>query len=126
MTGHRTGTREEWLAARRDLLEAEKELTRSGDELAQRRQELPWVRVDKAYRFETDAGSASLADLFKGRSQLDGSTISCSDPNTRQGVHPVRRLPTGSTGSWFTWPTMTSCSGPCHGRRCSSDIPNNN
>jgi predicted dithiol-disulfide oxidoreductase (DUF899 family) len=65
-----TGTREEWLAARLDLLEAEKELTRRGDELAQRRQELPWVRVDKAYRFETDEGSASLADLFKGRSQL--------------------------------------------------------
>ncbi len=70
MTRHMTGTREEWLAARLDLLEAEKELTRRGDELAQRRQELPWVRVDKAYRFETDEGSASLADLFKGRSQL--------------------------------------------------------
>src|SRR5688572_21096291 len=70
MTGHRTGTREEWLAARLELLAAEKELTRRGDELAQRRQALPWVRVDKAYRFETDEGSASLADLFKGRSQL--------------------------------------------------------
>ena len=70
MTDHRTGTREQWLAARLELLEAEKELTRRSDELAQRRQELPWVRVDQPYRFETDAGSASLADLFRGRSQL--------------------------------------------------------
>jgi predicted dithiol-disulfide oxidoreductase (DUF899 family) len=70
MTAHRTGTREQWLAARVELLKAEKELTRRSDELAQRRQELPWVRIDKRYRFETDEGSASLADLFKGRSQL--------------------------------------------------------
>jgi predicted dithiol-disulfide oxidoreductase (DUF899 family) len=70
MTKHLTGTREEWLAARLPLLEAEKELTRRSDELARRRQELPWVRIDKAYRFETDEGSASLADLFRGRSQL--------------------------------------------------------
>jgi predicted dithiol-disulfide oxidoreductase (DUF899 family) len=70
MTKHMTGTRKEWLAARRELLEAEKELTRRSDELAQRRQELPWVRIDKKYRFETDEGSVSLADLFRGRSQL--------------------------------------------------------
>jgi predicted dithiol-disulfide oxidoreductase (DUF899 family) len=70
MTKHMTGTRDEWLAARLELLEAEKELTRRSDELAQRRQELPWVRIDKKYRFETDEGSASLADLFRGRSQL--------------------------------------------------------
>jgi predicted dithiol-disulfide oxidoreductase (DUF899 family) len=70
MTKHIAGTREEWLAARLALLEAEKELTRRSDELAWRRQELPWVRVDKEYRFETDEGSASLADLFSGRSQL--------------------------------------------------------
>jgi predicted dithiol-disulfide oxidoreductase (DUF899 family) len=70
MTKHTTGTREEWLAARIGLLDAEKELTRRSDELAQRRQELPWVRIDKAYRFETEEGSASLADLFRGRSQL--------------------------------------------------------
>jgi predicted dithiol-disulfide oxidoreductase (DUF899 family) len=67
---HTTGTREEWLAARLRLLESEKELTRRSDELARQRQELPWVRVDKDYRFETDAGTASLADLFGGRSQL--------------------------------------------------------
>jgi predicted dithiol-disulfide oxidoreductase (DUF899 family) len=70
MTKHMTGTRNEWLAARLQLLEAEKELTRRSDELARRRQELPWVRVDKEYRFETDEGSASLANLFRGRSQL--------------------------------------------------------
>jgi predicted dithiol-disulfide oxidoreductase (DUF899 family) len=70
MTDHKTGTREEWLAARRELLDAEKALTRRSDELARWRQELPWVRIDKQYRFETDDGSASLADLFRGRSQL--------------------------------------------------------
>ena len=70
MTKHLTGTPEEWLAARLTLLEAEKDLTRRSDELARRRQELPWVRVDKQYRFETDEGSASLVDLFRGRSQL--------------------------------------------------------
>lgn len=70
MTQHMIGTRAEWLTARLELLEAEKELTRRSDELARRRQELPWVRVDKEYRFETDAGNASLTDLFSGRSQL--------------------------------------------------------
>ena len=70
MTDHKTGTREQWLAARLELLEAEKALTRRSDELARWRQELPWVRVDKEYRFETDEGTASLADLFTGRSQL--------------------------------------------------------
>jgi predicted dithiol-disulfide oxidoreductase (DUF899 family) len=97
MTKHKTGTRQEWLAARLELLKAEKELTRRGDELARRRQELPWVRIEKEYRFETDEGmeriglsdiegkttrvgaskrgservsKASLADLFRGRSQL--------------------------------------------------------
>jgi predicted dithiol-disulfide oxidoreductase (DUF899 family) len=70
MTKHRTGTREEWLGERLKLLEAEKDLTQRSDELAQRRQALPWVRVDKKYRFDTDEGSALLADLFRGRSQL--------------------------------------------------------
>jgi predicted dithiol-disulfide oxidoreductase (DUF899 family) len=70
MTDHKIGTREEWLTARLELLEAEKALTRRGDELAQQRQELPWVRIEKEYRFETDEGPASLADLFGGRSQL--------------------------------------------------------
>src|SRR5258705_1699237 len=70
MTKHSTETRKDWLAARVELLKAEKEHTRRGDELAQRRQELPWVRIEKAYRFETDEGKASLANLFRGRSQL--------------------------------------------------------
>jgi predicted dithiol-disulfide oxidoreductase (DUF899 family) len=70
MTKHMTGTRQEWLAARMALLEAEKEHTRRSDELARRRQALPWVRIDKAYHFDTDAGSASLEDLFQGHSQL--------------------------------------------------------
>jgi len=70
MTNHITGTRKQWLTARLALLEAEKDLTRQSDELARRRQELPWVPIDKPYRFDTDAGSASLADLFQGRSQL--------------------------------------------------------
>jgi predicted dithiol-disulfide oxidoreductase (DUF899 family) len=70
MTNDRIGTREEWLEARLQLLQAEKELTRRGDELAQQRQQLPWVPVEKDYRFETDDGGASLADLFGGRSQL--------------------------------------------------------
>jgi predicted dithiol-disulfide oxidoreductase (DUF899 family) len=70
MTRHMTGTREDWLAARIALLKEEKELTRRSDDLARRRQELPWVRIDKEYRFETAEGSSSLADLFRGRSQL--------------------------------------------------------
>jgi predicted dithiol-disulfide oxidoreductase (DUF899 family) len=70
ITTHKTGSREQWLAARLELLQAEKEHTRRGDELARQRQELPWVPIDKEYRFDTDEGSASLADLFKGNSQL--------------------------------------------------------
>ncbi len=70
MTQHPVGTREEWLAARRRLLDAEKELTRRSDDLARQRQALPWVRVDKDYRFATEDGEATLADLFRGRSQL--------------------------------------------------------
>ena len=70
MTDHPTATRAAWLEARLDLLAAEKELTRRSDDLARRRQELPWVRVDKDYRFDTEDGEASLTDLFHGRSQL--------------------------------------------------------
>jgi predicted dithiol-disulfide oxidoreductase (DUF899 family) len=70
MTDHKTGSHEEWLAARLELLKREKEHTKLSDELAQQRQELPWVRIDKEYRFETDDGLASLADLFRGRTQL--------------------------------------------------------
>ncbi|WP_322402868.1 DUF899 domain-containing protein [Massilia luteola] len=70
MTMHQTGTRDEWLAARLRLWEAERELTHRSDELARQRQALPWVRIDKDYRFDTETGSAALADLFQGRSQL--------------------------------------------------------
>jgi predicted dithiol-disulfide oxidoreductase (DUF899 family) len=70
MTDHRVGSREEWVAAREELLIREKELTRLGDELARERRELPWVPVEKEYRFETRTGSRSLAELFDGRSQL--------------------------------------------------------
>ncbi|HMJ64822.1 MAG TPA: DUF899 domain-containing protein [Candidatus Binatia bacterium] len=70
MNKPKVASREQWLAARLDLLKAEKELTRHSDEIARKRQELPWVRIDKQYQFETDEGRASLADLFRGRSQL--------------------------------------------------------
>jgi predicted dithiol-disulfide oxidoreductase (DUF899 family) len=70
MTTHTTATRDEWLAARLQLLKAEKEHTHRGDDLARQRQALPWVRVDKDYRFDTEAGKATLEDLFQGRSQL--------------------------------------------------------
>ena len=70
MTEHRTGTREEWRKARIELLELEKDHTRRADELARMRRELPWVRIDKPYEFETDEGTKTLAELFDGRSQL--------------------------------------------------------
>src|SRR4051812_38055137 len=70
MTTHLTGTREQWLAARQQLLTEEKELTRRSDELARQRQALPWVRLDDEYQLDTDEGKATLADLFRGRSQL--------------------------------------------------------
>src|SRR5262245_41190060 len=70
MAKHKIGTREQWRAARIELLGAEKARTRQSDDLAKRRQDLPWVRVDKEYKFQTDQGSASLLDLFRGRSQL--------------------------------------------------------
>ena len=70
MATHAVGTRDQWLAKRVELLAAEKELTHRSDEVARLRQELPWVRIDKTYRFDTDEGSASLAELFRGRSQL--------------------------------------------------------
>src|SRR5215218_6700414 len=70
MADHRIGTREEWLAAREELLKREKEHTRLGDEIAQQRRDLPWVPVAKDYRFDTDEGEKSLGELFDGRSQL--------------------------------------------------------
>jgi predicted dithiol-disulfide oxidoreductase (DUF899 family) len=89
MTSHKTGTRDEWRAARLELLPAEKAHTRRGDELARQRRELPWVQIGTEYRFDTDEGAASLAGLFRGRSQLliyhfmfgpdyTGGCLSCS------------------------------------------------
>jgi hypothetical protein len=90
MTGHMVGTREEWLAARLELLGAEKELTRRGDELARRRRELPWVPVEKDYRFETAVGPASLRDLFRERE---------SRPQEHPGVDLARsRMPSSEKG----------------------------
>jgi predicted dithiol-disulfide oxidoreductase (DUF899 family) len=100
MTDHKIGTREEWLAAREQLLVREKEHTRLGDELAQQRRELPWVRVEKEYRFDTDEGEKPLAELFDGRSQLlvyhfmfgpsyeAGCPINSSIADTINGVLP--------------------------------------
>jgi predicted dithiol-disulfide oxidoreductase (DUF899 family) len=67
---HKKGTRKQWLSGRLKLLEAEKDLTRRSDELARRRQKLPWVRIENDYQFDTEEGNTSLADLFRGRSQL--------------------------------------------------------
>ena len=94
-------SQKEWIAARKELLKAEKELTRRSDEVARRRQELPWVRIDKEYRFETDEGKGSLADLFRGRSQLL-VYLSCSAPTTKRDVRPARRSRTASTDLRFT------------------------
>ena len=114
MPEHRIGTQEEWQAERDELLKEEKELTRRGDELARKRRELPWVPVEKDYRFETEDGTKTLADLFDGRSQLlvyhfmfgppyEAGCPVCSsiadtlDPPGRppegQGHHPAARLP---------------------------------
>src|SRR5260370_32054893 len=94
MTKHMTGRREEWLAARLGLLKEEKELTRRSDGLARRRQELPWVRIDKEYRFETDEGKASLAVLFRGRSQLLVYHFMFG-PDYKAGSAPCSPIPDG-------------------------------
>jgi predicted dithiol-disulfide oxidoreductase (DUF899 family) len=105
MTIHLTGTREEWLAARLELLQAEKEHARKGDELARRRQDLPWVRIDKQYRFETDEGSVSLTDLFRGRSQLVVYHFMFG-PDWKAGCPTCSGSPTASTASPCIWLTM--------------------
>jgi predicted dithiol-disulfide oxidoreductase (DUF899 family) len=104
---HKTGTREEWLSARLELLKAEKALTRRSDELARRRQELPWVRIDKKYSFETDEGNASLTDLFRGRSQLLVYHYMFG-PDYTAGCATCSRSRTVSTASSPTLRTTTS------------------
>src|SRR5713101_3003648 len=117
MTDHKTGSREEWLAARLELLKAEKALTRRSDELARQRQQLPWVRIDKEYRFETDEGPASIADLFRGRSQLLTYHFMFG-PEYTAGCPPcVRRSRMALTASSSTSQITTSHSARCRGLR---------
>src|ERR1700760_1682191 len=99
---HRIGTRQQWLAERLELLDAEKALTRQSDEVARRRQELPWVRVDKDYRFDTDDGSASLADLFRGRSQLLVYHFMLG-PDYKAGCTSCSSIADGFNGSFIHW-----------------------
>jgi predicted dithiol-disulfide oxidoreductase (DUF899 family) len=112
MIGHRTGTREEWLVARAELLDREKEQTRLGDELARSRRELPWVPVETEYRLDTDDGEKALVELFDGRSQLlvyhfmfgpsyeAGCPVNSSIRRAQRQVvgHRRRRLPDGGPG----------------------------
>jgi len=102
MIDHRVCSQAEWLAGRTKLLQAEKELTRRSDELAHAWRQLPWVRVEKDYTYDTESGPASLTDLFGGRSQLL-STTSCSP-----AVPAAHRSPTASTPAPTTWRTTTS------------------
>ena len=95
---HNTGTRQEWLAARLELLEAEKDLTRRSDELARRRRELPWVRVERDYRFTTEEGDSSLGDLFGGRSQMLVYHF-MFDPDWNEGCPSCSALADGFAGS---------------------------
>jgi predicted dithiol-disulfide oxidoreductase (DUF899 family) len=99
-TKHTTGTREQWLAARLEVLKAEKELTRRSDELARRRQELPWVRIDKTYRFETEEGPAYLADLFRERSQLLVYHFMFG-PDYKAGCPSCSAIADGFNGFWI-------------------------
>ena len=106
MIKHKTGARQEWLAARLELLEAEKELTRRSDELARRRQELPWVRVEKEYRFDTDNGVPRWLTCSAGARSCS-STTSCSAPITPRAVHPAPQSPTATMALSLTWRTTT-------------------
>jgi len=104
MTEHRIGTREKWAADREELLAREKEHTRLGDELARQRRELPWVRVEKEYRFDTGDGTRTLAELFDGRSQLavyhfmfgpsyEAGCTTCSSIADARGRRPTPERP---------------------------------
>lgn len=96
MTSHAIGTREEWLRARLESLDAEKDLTRRGDELARRRQQLPWVAIEKEYVFDTDEGAQKLQDLFYGRSQRLVYHFMFG-PTGPRGVRVARCKPRAST-----------------------------
>jgi hypothetical protein len=90
MTDHKTATREEWLAARLELLEAEKALTRRGDELARRRQELPWVRIDKLYRFQTDEGRLLVPPARRVRRPSKDRGNPLTGKGSQRGSHRYR------------------------------------
>ena len=116
MTDHKTGTREQWLAERLELLKAEKEYSRHGDALTRRRQELPWVRIDKGYRFDTDEGSASLKDLFRGRSQLLVYHFMFG-PDWKAGCPSCSMIADAFNGSYMHLANHDVCCGPSRGRR---------
>ena len=116
MPTHMTATRDKWPEARLDLLAAEKDLTRRSDDVARLRQQLPWVRGDKNYTFDTEEGHKVLKDLFGGRSS-SSSTTSCSGLSTSPGVLPARRSPTDSTAARYIWKTTMSHFSWCRVRR---------
>ena len=120
MIDHKTGTREEWLAARLELLEAEKELTRRSDELAQQRRELPWVRIDKDVPLRDRRGRQRPSPSSSGGVRSSSSITSCSAPTTRRDVPPARRSRTASTAPSSTSRITTSASSRCRGLRSRS------
>ena len=98
MTSHTIGTHDEWLAARLELLKAERDLTHRSDELAQRRRELPWVPIEHDYRFTTEDGDATLRDLFGGRSQMLVYHF-MFDPDWDEGCPSCSAIADGFNGS---------------------------
>ena len=119
MTEHHTGTRDEWLEARLGLLKAEKELTRLNDDLARQRRELPWVRIDKDYVFDTEDGEATLTDLFRGRSQLVVYHFMYG-PDWDEGCPSCSAVADGFDETHCTSRTTTSRSPPCRVHRSTS------
>src|SRR5579871_4993671 len=102
MTAHRTATQDEWLHDRLELLKAEKELTRLNDDVARQRRDLPWVRVDKDYVFDTEDGEATLADLFRGRSQLIVYHFMYG-PDWDEGCPSCSSVADGFNGTYVHW-----------------------
>ncbi len=107
MTDHKVVSREEWQAARDELLQREKEHTRMADELARQRRELPWVAIEKEYRFDTDDGTRTLAELFDGRSQLLLYQFMFGPSHARRGAWSTCRWPMASTASCRTFTPAT-------------------
>jgi predicted dithiol-disulfide oxidoreductase (DUF899 family) len=122
VTDHNIGTREEWIAARLELLAREKEHTRLGDELARQRQEQPWLRIDKEYRLETDEGTRTLSQLFGGRSQLLVYHFMFG-PDYTAGCPSCSAIADGFDGSVVHLANHDVAFYVCHGRRCRSCWP---